>query len=258
MKNFTLSVALLASALAVALVACTGAGAHLNPCHFTHSCPSDNHTYTWTSPDGKALICTSHSFEKLATDTLTVSYGGRTYWCHAADAASAPPTSTTSTTSTASNGSVDVGETLYISKRTKTSGCVRGALPDSACSPGAFYTGLTKDVLCSSNFHTGDIRNVPGSVKAAVYREYGLAPTGHGHTYEVDHIISLELGGSNQIGNLYPEAASANPGFHTKDALENKTAALMCDGKISLVEAQHDIATNWIALYKKVYGTNPR
>lgn len=33
-----------------------------------------------------------------------------------------------------------------------------------------------------------------------------------GYTLEIDHIVSLELGGSNDIANLYPERASPAPG----------------------------------------------
>jgi len=54
----------------------------------------------------------------------------------------------------------------------------------------------------------------------AVYGEYGIA-THRPYQYEVDHLISLELGGSNAIANLWPEAALPKPGFHQKDAVEN-------------------------------------
>jgi len=44
----------------------------------------------------------------------------------------------------------------------------------------------------------------------------------------------LELGGSNSIGNLFPEAADPRPGFHEKDKLENRLHALVCSGKMKL------------------------
>ena len=34
--------------------------------------------------------------------------------------------------------------------------------------------------------------------------------------------MSLELGGSNDIKNLWPEAALPTPGFHEKDAVEDQ------------------------------------
>ena len=50
--------------------------------------------------------------------------------------------------------------------------------PDRRCSPGAYYSKLTKAVICSSSFRTSSIRNVPESEKFAVEREYGMA-AGH-------------------------------------------------------------------------------
>jgi len=47
-----------------------------------------------------------------------------------------------------------------------------------------------------------------------VEREYGLVAKGYGRTLEIDHIVSLELGGSNDVGNLFPEAS---PGYDAKD-----------------------------------------
>ena len=96
---------------------------------------------------------------------------------------------------------------MLLATRTKTSGCKLGANPDRRCSPGAYYSKLTKAVICSSTFRTGPIRNVPDSEKHQVEIEYGLAPKSYGSTLEIDHIVSLELGGSNDIANLYPEKA---------------------------------------------------
>ena len=174
--------------------------------------------------------------------------------------ASTTTTSTTTaqtTTTTAATTTVDVGQTVKLAKRTQTSVCTRGALPDRQCSPGAYYSGLTEAVLCSSTFRTSSIRNVPDSEKHQVEIEYGLAAKGYGSTLEIDHIVSLELGGANDIANLFPERASPTPGFHVKDKLENKLHALVCAGSMTLHNAQVGIATDWRGLYKTVYGVAP-
>jgi len=44
----------------------------------------------------------------------------------------------------------------------------------------------------------GKVRNVPAEMKREVYREYGIISHGPGD-YEIDHLIPLELGGSNSI-----------------------------------------------------------
>ncbi len=131
---------------------------------------------------------------------------------------------------------------------TKTVGCVAvNELPDPACTPGAVITTATKAQICVSGY-SSTVRHVPVSEKDAVYAEYGIANHVAGE-YEVDHLISLELGGSNDISNLWPEAANPAPGFHQKDAFENKLHAEVCAGTISLGEAQKEVATNWLQFY---------
>lgn len=137
-----------------------------------------------------------------------------------------------------------------IGQRNKSSGCqVNGALPDPACTPGAVFNVSTTQI-CQSGY-SSSVRNVPTSEKNQVYAEYGIASHTTGE-YEVDHLISLELGGSNDIANLWPEAASPKPGFHEKDQVENYLHSQVCSGKMSLADAQRQIATNWLAVYNQM------
>ncbi|MGN6799802.1 MAG: HNH endonuclease signature motif containing protein [Gaiellaceae bacterium] len=157
--------------------------------------------------------------------------------------------------------SIDVGKTVALRHQTRTRGCTLGPLPDRRCSPGAYSSKLTKRVLCSSSFRTGPIRNVPLAVKHQVEEAYGLKPRSYGSTLEIDHIISLELGGSNDPRNLYPERATfadGAPGFHVKDKLENVVHRAVCGGSISLRAAQRQIAGNWELLYQQVMGVEPQ
>ena len=112
-------------------------------------------------------------------------------------------------------------------------------------------------MICSPTFRTSAIRNVPESEKFAVEREYGMTPGHYGSALEIDHIVSLELGGSNDIANLFPEKLHAHPGYRVKDKLENKLHDLVCAGTMTLRSAERGIASNWEALYKKVFGTAP-
>ncbi len=146
----------------------------------------------------------------------------------------APPTGTSPST----------GGTGTIGHQTKTSGCVSNdGLPDSACTPGAIFPDATKDKICVPGY-SSSVRNVPSAEKDQVYAEYGVASHEPGQ-YEVDHLISLELGGSNDIANLWPEPASPTPGFHEKDKVENYLHDQVCSGAMSLQQAQVAIATNW-------------
>lgn len=135
--------------------------------------------------------------------------------------------------------------------QTKTSGCLaHGGLPDSACTPGALMPNVTQQQICTPGY-SSSVRNVPASEKDQAYAEYGIASHTTGQ-YEVDHLVSLELGGSNDIANLWPEAASPTPGFHQKDAVENYLHAQVCDGKMALHDAQVTLATNWLAAYAQM------
>ena len=215
-----------------------------------------------SAPPGATAQCNDGTYSYSQHHSGTCSHhGGVAVWIGGSTAAtSSAATSTTSNSTSASSTPVNLGTTVLLKARTKTSGCTLGAEPDRRCSPGAYYSGLTKTVICSASFRTGTVRNVPESEKHQVEVEYGMAPRSYGSTLEIDHIVSLELGGSNDIANLYPEEAtlpSHRPGYHIKDKLENAAHDWVCAGKITLRTAQQKIATDWEALYKLVFGTVP-
>lgn len=160
-------------------------------------------------------------------------------------------------TSRASSPSGSVGRTVDLGVQSRSSGCRRGALPDRHCSPGAYYSGLTQSVICSAGFRTSSIRDVPQAEKFAVEREYGLAPAYYGRSIEIDHIVPLELGGSNDIANVFPEPGSGLASYHAKDRLENRLHDLVCGGTVSLAAARAAIATNWVREYGLVFGSAP-
>jgi hypothetical protein len=197
-----------------------------------------------SAPPGATARCRDGTYSYSQHHSGTCSHhGGVAQWL---DRSSSAPARTTV-----------VGSTVLLAPRTKTSACRLGANPDPVCTPGAYYSKLTKAVICSAGFRTSDIRNVPESEKFAVEREYGLAPGHYGRTLEIDHVVSLELGGSNDIANLFPEKADAHPGYKVKDRLENRLHGLVCSGSMRLRVVQREIAQNWQALYRQVYGVTP-
>lgn len=162
--------------------------------------------------------------------------------------------STTNSSPTASSSSTFGPEPNW-GKPTKTTGCqVNGALQDQTCTPGDIIPDATTDKICVSGY-ASSVRNVPQSEKNQVYANYGITTHKSGQ-YEVDHLVSLELGGSNDISNLWPEAASPKPGFHEKDSVENYLHDQVCNGSIPLRQAQIEIATNWLAVYQSMSGSN--
>ena len=81
-------------------------------------------------------------------------------------------------------------------------------------------------------------------------------PNAQPRAYEVDYLITPELGGADDIRNLWPEPYSATVwNAHVKDALEDRLHQMVCTGQIDLATAQHDIATDWISAYKRYFHT---
>jgi hypothetical protein len=97
------------------------------------------------------------------------------------------------------------------------------------------------------------VRHVSAEEKRRVYAEYGITSHGAGG-YEIDHLIPLELGGTNYIKNLWPQPALPTPGFHEKDILETTLHDRVCAGSLDLQAAQHEIATDWFAAYQRFAG----
>ena len=128
-------------------------------------------------------------------------------------------------------------------------------LPNRSLTPGAVLTA-DRGSICTPGY-SKTVRNVPAAEKNAVYREYGITSHRAGE-YEVDHLISLELGGSNDIANLWPQSYLTEPfNAHMKDKLENRLHAFVCSGQISVEEAQHAIVTGWIAAYHHWVSSAP-
>ncbi|HEX4486890.1 MAG TPA: hypothetical protein VH088_11515 [Terriglobales bacterium] len=102
-------------------------------------------------------------------------------------------------------------------------------------------------------------RTVPVALQQQVFQEYGI-PNARPEDYEVDYLITPELGGADDIKNLWPQPFGAkNWSAYTKDDLEDRLHEMVCARKIELSTAQRDIASDWIGAYKKyVEADKPR
>jgi hypothetical protein len=129
-------------------------------------------------------------------------------------------------------------------------------IPDASCTPGGVNPTVTIEVLRDPAYRTGCTRNSGTSAaqKAGTYGWYKIPHpknnTGATQTCELDHLISLELGGADTLDNIWPQCGP--PGvplrqryFKQKDLVENYLAAQVKAGAIDLGEAQRGIAMDW-------------
>lgn len=143
-------------------------------------------------------------------------------------------------------------------------------LPNPKLTPGAVMPGVSVEQIMTKGYANklnGGVRHVPAKVKKQIFVEYfGRVPGMQGH-YEIDHLISLELGGSNDPKNLWPESYYTTPwNAHVKDKVEDRMAAnvrheLQKHGHDAatalLAQYQREISTDWIGAYKKYVGEKP-
>src|SRR6266568_2196320 len=120
-------------------------------------------------------------------------------------------------------------------------------LPNPKLTPGAIRTTNAIEI-CADTFRTGPYRHTTAAMKKQVCRSYGVERCPLLDVMEIDHLIPLELGGADEVTNLWPELAEykAGPGFHIKDQLENELHRRVCRGKMALPAAQSCIAKNWV------------
>ncbi len=129
-------------------------------------------------------------------------------------------------------------------------------MPDRFCTPGAINPTVTIEVLRDPKYRTGCIRDSGTSAaqKAATYDWYNVKHPPHNtsanQTCELDHLISLELGGADTLDNIWPQCGP--PGvvlfhryFKQKDMVENYLAAQVKAGTVGLADAQRGLATDW-------------
>ena len=123
--------------------------------------------------------------------------------------------------------------------------------PDPSLTPGDVLDVSVADI-CAPGYGRR-VRDVPQAVKRQVYARYGVGARAPGE-YEVDHLVSLGIGGSNSVRNLWPQANWTSPwNARVKDALEDRLHRNVCAGRVDLATAQHEMATDWVAAYQRYF-----
>jgi hypothetical protein len=133
-------------------------------------------------------------------------------------------------------------------------------LPDPKLTPGALNPDVTQATIGTTICLRGWTRSVrpPRSYTERLKREQ-IAKYRYQDTdlrdYQEDHLIPLELGGATtDPRNLWPEPHDGVWNSRVKDRLERRLHSLVCNGALSLAEAQQAIATSWIEAYQTYIG----
>ena len=129
-------------------------------------------------------------------------------------------------------------------------------IPDPRLTPGAIRPVAVAE-LCREDGKDFD-PEVPASVQQAVFQEYGMARDRAGE-YQVDYLVSPQLGGTDSLANLWPQPYRARVwNARAKDTLEQRLRGMVCAGQIDLPEAQEAIRADWTAAYRKYVGSGRR
>ena len=129
-------------------------------------------------------------------------------------------------------------------------------LPNRSITPGSVRDHVVSDV-CTPDY-ARHARHVTLEERHDVFARYHVPYALHSQ-YELDHLIPLEIGGSNRESNLWPQPRSGEWSSRRKDRLENRLHDLVCRGGLPIVAAQRAIAENWVAAYLRympLHGTH--
>jgi hypothetical protein len=110
---------------------------------------------------------------------------------------------------------------------------------------------LTPGVLCTANDPDFDkydyteqiarcARNVSHDEKLEIAASYGNIPESQWPEYEFDHLIPLCAGGSNDIGNIWPQPLAE---AHKKDVVEDRVCRSLRAGTMTQAEAVAELHT---------------
>lgn len=134
-------------------------------------------------------------------------------------------------------------------------------LPDLKLTPGVTVQ-ISLKKLCATKWGR-DARKVTPKMKREVFARYGLKGNtdkackrdANGRRCEIDHAISRELAGADDVDNLWPEPYGTKPwNASRKDRVENRLNREVCAGNISLAQAQKEIKTDYRIPYRRYFG----
>jgi len=130
-------------------------------------------------------------------------------------------------------------------------------LPVQMMTPGHVLT-VSRDEICRPGFGQSTA-DVPAKLRYRVLINYGLGGYDHGGLCSgpggcvIDHLVSVDLGGSNDIRNLWPLPSEGPWNAADKLRLAAELHARVCAGTLPPAEAQAMLSGDWIAAYRAIF-----
>ena len=141
---------------------------------------------------------------------------------------------------------------------TKSTDCTMvNGMPDHECTPGEADPRVTQaninTTICVAGYSTSVRPSTSVTEPIKKERMAAYDDSDSMSHYELDHLISLELGGCPDcVANLWPEPYAGSLSAYAKDKVENYLHDQVCNGAIPLQTAQAEIANNWEAVYNEL------
>jgi hypothetical protein len=120
-------------------------------------------------------------------------------------------------------------------------------LPNSYHTPGSTTNANSKQI-CAADYE-GSVKPVASWQRTTALERYGIRP--ESFTGELDHLVPVALGGSNDPDNLWPMHGKDELTPEAKARLAMRLKQMVCDGKMSLKDAQSAFKKDWTKAYKQ-------
>ena len=127
-----------------------------------------------------------------------------------------------------------------------------GPRPNAALTPGDARP-ISSAEACRASSAIVVVKDIPVETQRQVFQAYGINPAQPGE-FEVDYLITPDLGGTGSMRNLWPQPYSARWNARQKDRLEERLHEMVCSGRMDVATAQREIAADWIGAYRKFVG----
>jgi hypothetical protein len=132
-------------------------------------------------------------------------------------------------------------------------------LPNPKLTPGVADKNATRKIICGNS--DPQPSNITVALRHQVFVAYRLG--GDADPYckpkgcEVDRLIGSQLGGTDDLRNLWPQPISGAWNLAMKNRIQKRLKREVCRGRLSLEAAQWAISQDWTAVYRRYFG-DPR